>query len=76
MVRKMGCQVRHRENIPPAISDTGFLSATRGTYDMMIRMILAHRTDGNIAAVGGGGDVFCMCRSTESVCVCVCSKKK
>lgn len=55
MVRKMGCQVRHRENIPPAISDTGFLSATRGTYDMMIRMILAHRTDGNIAAVGGGG---------------------
>lgn len=52
-MRCQGIRITNRENIPPAISDTGFLSATRGTYDMMIRMILAHRTDGNIAAVGG-----------------------
>lgn len=68
----------NRENIPPAISDTGFLSATRGTYDMMIRMILAHRTDGNIAAVGegGGGVMYFVCVGAQKVYVCVCSKKK
>lgn len=51
-VRCQGICTANRGNTPPAISDTGFLSATSGMYDMMIRMILARCTDGKIAAVG------------------------
>lgn len=51
----------NRGNMPPAISDTGILSATLGMYDTMIRVDLS--TDGKIAA---GGDVFCVCQSERS----------
>ena len=51
----------NRGNMPPAINDTGVFSATLGMYDTMMRVILARRIDGKIAA--GGGDVFCVCQS-------------
>lgn len=62
----------NRENIPPAISDTGFLSATRGTYDMMIRMIFHYRWKHS----SGGGVMYFVCVGAQKVYVCVCSKKK
>ena len=50
-----GIWTANRGNIPAAISDTGVLSAILGMPDMLIRMIFAHCTDGNIPA---GVDVF------------------
>ena len=76
-----GIWTANRGNIPAAISDTGVLSATLGMPDMMIRMILAHCTDGNIPAgvdvifyTSGKGKVcVCMC---VCVCVCVCEPER
>ncbi len=67
-VRCQGICTANRGNIPPAISDTGFLSATSGMYGMMIRKILARCTDGKIAAVGV---IYFL-----SVCVCVGGRER
>lgn len=63
-LRCQGICASNRGNIPPAISDTGVLSATQGMYDMMSWMILERCTDGKMAA---RGRCICICQSKENV---------
>lgn len=66
-MRCQGICAANRGNIPPAINDTGFLSATQGMYDMIIRMILARCRYGKIAA--GGVSVCVLHLSAQGKCV-------